>query len=142
MESYRRGRQQLLSATTAVDGRVAGVSLANGDLYSLFISMSSDTQRALKSALVVQKYALGAATIVDERKVLNERAQGTRTLETENALNGIMIAFGLRWVARGQQERVRGRQPELCPLPRHLPGGQEAPADQKLNHRRLGGPGL
>ena len=60
---------------------VVGVSLVKGDLCSIFISLSSDAQRAPKSALVVLKFSRGAASVDAAQAVLTARARNDRALK-------------------------------------------------------------
>ena len=67
----------LLSASQAIDQSVARVSLVSGDLFAVWISLNSDEQQALKSALLLTMVSRNCSMMGYASQVVLARSRGT-----------------------------------------------------------------
>ena len=90
----------IISASQAVDGRLAGVMLTHGDAYALYTSYNSAEQRAIRNTATLEKLSVGATVVEGSLISLAARSGRRSELDRNSFVSTCRVNCGCASLAR------------------------------------------
>lgn len=90
----------IISASQAVDGRLAGVMLTHGDAYALYTSYNSAEQRAIRNTATLEKLSVGATVVEGSLISLAARSGRRSELDRNSFVSTCRVNCGCAPLAR------------------------------------------